>query len=206
MSAQPTAHDADRAASARPTAIGDAPTRIHHAAPASLTLTHAHDGGLVVFRIGMTVQRPLRPDLWGPVVIAMPRMIRELERNRDAAARGEEDDLGFLGAEYALGTHGPEVTQFWRTTAQLYAYAHMADRTHLPAWREFNARARTAPGAVGIWHETYAVPAAGIETLYGNGAVVGLGALTGTVPVLRRGRRARDRMGAASASGTVPAP
>lgn len=189
MSADPAARPADRPA------VGRTP----HAAPAAMTLTHAHEGDVVVFRIGMTVQRRLRPDLWGPVFVAMPRMIRELERNRDAAARGEVEDLGFLGAEYALGVHGPEVTQFWRSTTQLYAYAHMADRAHLPAWRAFNARARTTPGAVGIWHETYAVPASGIETLYGNGAVVGLGALTGTVPVMRRGRTARDRMGAASA-------
>src|SRR5699024_9254962 len=73
--------------------------------------------------------------------------------------------------------------------------AAMPDRAHLPAWRRFHQTARKHPGAVGIWHETYAVPAEGIETLYGNGGIVGLGKATGTVPVRRRGRAARERLG-----------
>ena len=66
---------------------------------------------------------------------------------------------------------------------------------HLPAWTAFNAAGRKHPGAVGIWHETFAVPASGVETLYGNGAQIGLGAATGTVEVSRRGARARTRLG-----------
>ena len=58
----------------------------------------------------------------------------------------------------------------------------------------FNRAVRSAPGAVGIWHETYAVPAAGIETMYVD-SVVGLGAATGTVPAGRRGNRAAQRLG-----------
>ena len=34
--------------------------------------THAHDGSLVLFQIGMRVNQPWRPDLWGPVFAAMP--------------------------------------------------------------------------------------------------------------------------------------
>jgi len=159
------------------------------------TMTHAWEGDLVVFHIGMTISKPHRVDLWMPVFLAMPRMLAELERNRAAAARGEAEDLGFLGARTLVGGRGPWVVQWWRSTEQLYAYSRMADRAHLPAWRAFNAAARRSPGAVGIWHETYAVPAGSVETLYGNGARVGLGAITGTVPVTRRGRAARDRLG-----------
>ncbi|WP_299519626.1 DUF4188 domain-containing protein, partial [uncultured Serinicoccus sp.] len=50
--------------------------------------THAHDGELVVFHIGMTIRKAHRPDLWLPVVRAMPRMLTELARNTEAAARG----------------------------------------------------------------------------------------------------------------------
>ena len=158
--------------------------------------THAYDAedGLVVFHIGMTLAKPLRIDQWGPVVRAMPRMIAELERNRDEAARGEAEDLGFLGSIYLVGGKGPWLVQYWRSVDQLYAYASDRTREHLPAWRAFTGAASRAPGAVGIWHETYVVPAGGIETLYGNGARVGLGAVAGTVPVERRGRRAKERL------------
>ena len=63
-------------------------------------------------------------------------------------------------------------------------------------WAAFNARARKAGAAVGIWHETYAVPAGAIETIYGGvGRPLGLAAVTGEVPVARRGDRAPDRIG-----------
>lgn len=159
------------------------------------TLTHAHEGDLVVFHIGMTIRKPHRPDLWGPVFLAMPAMLAELGQNRAAHERGEAEDLGFLAAYTLMGGSGPWVVQYWKSVEQLYAYAATPERLHLPAWRRFNQVARKHPGAVGIWHETYAVPADGIETLYGNGGVVGLGMSTGTVPVRRRGRSARERLG-----------
>lgn len=162
-------------------------------------LTHAHEGDLVVFHIGMTIHKPLRPDLWGPVFAAMPAMLAELTKNRAAHERGEADDLGFLGAQTLIGARGPWVVQYWKSVSQLYAYAAMTDRAHVPAWRRFNQVARKHPGAVGIWHETYAVPADGVETFYGNGGVVGLGTVAGTVPLLRRGRTARERLGSAVA-------
>lgn len=165
------------------------------------TLTHAHEGDLVVFHIGMTIRKPHRPDLWGPVFFAMPAMLAELEKNRAAHERGEAQDLGFLGAHTLIGASGPWVVQYWKSTEQLYAYSAMPDRAHLPAWRRFNQVARKHPGAVGIWHETFAVPAEGIETLYGNGGVVGLGKVAGTVPILRRGRTARERLGSSVGRG-----
>lgn len=157
--------------------------------------THAHDGGLVVFHIGMTIRKPHRPDQWLPVLTAMPPMLAELERNKAEAARGEATDLGFLGAETLLGGKGPWVVQYWRSVEQLYAYASLGDRAHVPAWRAFNKAARAHPEAVGIWHETFVVPPGGVETIYANGARIGLGAATGTVPAQHRGRAARDRLG-----------
>lgn len=161
----------------------------------STRTTHAHEGGLVVFHIGMTIQKWHRVDLWGPVFTAMPKMLAELERNKVAAERGDEEDLGFLGATTLVGASGPFVVQWWRSTELLYAYARRGESTHLPAWRAFNAAAHKNPGAVSIWHETYAVPEGHIETLYGAGAKVGLGKITGTVPALRRGKDARERLG-----------
>lgn len=156
--------------------------------------THAHEGGLVVFNIGMTCRKWHRVDLWGPVFMAMPRMIAELSRNRAQAARGEAEDLGFLGATTLMGGKGPWVVQYWRSVDDLYAYAHNSSARHLPAWKAFNKAARAHPDVVGIWHETYVVPDGGVETFYGNGGTVGLGALTGTVEAVRRGRTARERL------------
>lgn len=158
-------------------------------------LTHAHDGELAVFHIGMTIRKPHRPDLWIPVFAAMPPMITELYRNKAAAATGTADDLGFLGATTLFGLKGPWVVQYWRSVEHIYAYAHDTQRAHVPAWRAFNRAARTHPEGVGIWHETFAVPAGGIETMYANGAVIGLGSATGVVDARRRGQGARERLG-----------
>lgn len=159
------------------------------------SLTHAHEGGLVVFNIGMTIRRPHRVDAWLPVFAAMPRLLRELYANRDAVRRGESvQDLGFLGATGLMSAQGPWVTQYWRSVDHLYAYAHAQNLEHVPAWRAFNAAARRNPKAVGIWHETFAVPEGGVETLYANGALTGLGAATGVLPVGRRGTTARERL------------
>lgn len=174
-----------------------APTRPARTAPTRPpSTTHATTDDLVVFHIGMTVRAPWRPDLWGPVAAAMPRMIAELTRARDAHRRGErEDDLGFLHAEFLLGAKGPWVVQYWRSTEHLYAYARSAEGTHLPAWKAFNTAARSHPGAVGIWHETYTVPAENVETFYGNGAELGLARAVGSAPLGARGRTARQRLG-----------
>jgi hypothetical protein len=158
-------------------------------------VTHAYDGDLVVFHIGMTIRRPLRPDLWWPAFSAMPRMLAELEKRRQAADRGEADDVGFLGAQTLLGPKGPWVVQWWRSIDSLYDYAKNPEAAHLPAWRDFNRAARAHPGAVGIWHETYAVPAGAVESIYVGGAQTGFGRAVGTVPVGRRGRTARERLG-----------
>lgn len=160
------------------------------------SLTHAPVDGITVFHIGMTIHQLHRPDLWGPVFVAMPRMLAELHRARAAHERGEGEgeDLGFLHAELMFGATGPWVVQYWKSVEHLYAYARMSEKAHLPAWQRFNQVARRNPGAVGIWHETYDVPASGIETLYGNGAEVGLAKAVGTVPLLSRGKSARQRL------------
>lgn len=159
------------------------------------TTTHAHDDELVVFNIGMTLRKPHRPDLWWPVAAAMPPMLKELYENKAAAERGEAEHLGFLGAESLVSLKGPWIIQYWRSADHLYAYAHMRDREHLPAWRAFNTAARKNPGAAGIWHETYVIPAGGIESVYANGAEVGIGKALGMVPVAKRGTAARQRLG-----------
>jgi hypothetical protein len=152
--------------------------------PLSGRMTHEHDGELVVFLIGMRINRPWRPDLWLPVFGAMPRMLAELS---------QDPRSGLLGYRILLGAGGPTVVQYWSSAEKLQAYASAPEQQHRPAWTAFNRRARTAPGAVGIWHETYVVERA--EAIYVAVPSMGLGAATSTVPVGRRTERAAQRLG-----------
>jgi len=151
--------------------------------------THEYDGDLVVFLIGMRINKPWRPDLWLPVFNAMPGMLAELSKDKDS---------GLLGYRLAIGAGGPLVVQYWSSAEKLYAYASERNAAHRPAWAEFNRRARKAPGAVGIWHETYVVDRA--ESIYAGMPVSGLAAATSSVPVARRGESAKERLGARQAA------
>lgn len=146
-------------------------------------VTHQHEGPLVVFLIGMRVNRIFRPDLWMPVFMAMPRMLAELSADSSS---------GLLGYRITVGAGGPLVIQYWKTPEQLYAYAGDTSAEHRPAWAEFNRRARKVPGAVGIWHETYAVDRA--ESMYVGMPVTGLAAATGSREAAA-GSRAAQRLG-----------
>jgi hypothetical protein len=142
----------------------------------------------------MRVNRWWRVDQWLPAAAAMPKMIRELYAAKAAAEQGQGRDPGFLGHRLLIGGRGPTVVQYWRTVGDIYSYAASADREHRPAWTAFNARARRSPGAVGIWHETYAVPAGGHESIYVAMPPTGLAAATAVVPVASRGETARERL------------
>lgn len=147
--------------------------------------THDGDGeGVVVFLIGMRVNHWWRVDRWLPVFLAMPRMLVELHRDPSS---------GFLGARTLMGAGGPTVVQHWRSVEDLYAYASDPGRAHRPAWGAFNRRARDGRGAVGIWHETYAVPAGGHESMYVDVPVIGLAAAVGSRPVASAPTSARTR-------------
>lgn len=147
--------------------------------------THDHPGELVVFLIGMRINKPWRPDLWGPVFTAMPKMLAELARDPES---------GFLGSRLSMTADGPMVVQYWDSQEKLYAYASKPDAEHRPAWTRFNAMARRSPGAVGIWHETYVVARA--DSIYAHMSPVGLAKVTGHVPVGRHRERAAERLAA----------
>lgn len=139
----------------------------------------------VVFLVGMRVNRWRRLRSWWPVVAAMPRMLRELE-----AA-----DAGLLGARVFRSGRVFLVVQYWRSAEELGSFARNSDFSHASAWGAFNKTA-AAGGDVGIFHETYVVPADRIETIYGNMPPFGLGKAHGTVDrALRAGRgEARRRL------------
>ncbi|HLT59908.1 MAG TPA: DUF4188 domain-containing protein [Microlunatus sp.] len=159
--------------------------------------THAYEGELVVFLIGMTINKPWRPDLWGPVFRAMPGMLRELSTDPDS---------GLLGYRLTLEGINPTLIQYWSSLDKLYAYASATEAKHRPAWSAFNARARKHPTAVGVWHETYLVQRA--ESVYSGTPSLGLAKATSRVPVLSKGNVARQRIAAGAtahrATGATP--
>lgn len=144
----------------------------------------AYDGELVVFLIGMRINSALKVREWLPVARAMGPMLRELSKDKDS---------GLLGFRTLPTWRGVTLVQYWESVAKLQAFANDTGRTHRPAWVEF-FRNSYKSGAVGIWHETYVVPAGNTETIYGNMPLLGLGRVQGVVPVGKRGDTAAERL------------
>lgn len=157
-------------------------------------MTHRWDGELVVFHIGMTINKWWRPDQWMPLMSDMPKMLRELSTDPDS---------GLLGFTMLLGARGPYLVQYWSSLDKLYTYASAPAQEHRPAWTRFNKRARTVPGAVGIWHETHVVERA--ETIYVATPPMGLPRATETVPIASRHDRARARVADGRTGAATPA-
>ena len=148
-------------------------------------ITDTHSGPLVVFIIGLRINYFLKPGKWLPVVRAMGPMIAEL--SADPAS-------GFMGAEILRkGLRTVCMVQYWRDFERLEAYARDRDRNHWPAWSAFN-KAVGNDGTVGIFHETYCVPAGGFETVQVNMPPFGLARFTGGQPATGSRNAARERM------------
>lgn len=143
------------------------------------------EGDFVVFLIGMRINKLRKIHQWLPVARAMPRMLKELSA---------KPELGLLGHHLWLGGRNLLVVQYWRTLDQLMHYAHDRDAAHLPAWRDFNRRTAKS-AAVGIWHETYHVPAGRHESIYVNMPRFGLGQAAEIVEARGRRRTAAGRLG-----------
>jgi hypothetical protein len=126
------------------------------------------DDQIVVFAIGMRINRLWKVWRWLPVFWAMAPMLRELM---------SDSGHGLLSTRTSFGWRQVTLLQHWRSVEALQAYAHAA--THLGAWQRFNAAIGTS-GDVGIWHETYAVPQGHLESVYVNMPRYGLG-IAGTL-------------------------
>ncbi|MFJ9418379.1 DUF4188 domain-containing protein [Streptomyces sp. NPDC101227] len=154
--------------------------------PVQGRMTADGDGEVVVFLVGMRVNSWWAVRSWLPVLLAMPRMIKEQARDRTR---------GMLGYRVLPGLRNFTVLQYWESKEKLLAYAGDQDGEHRPAWAAYNRRAWAGRGGVGIWHETYVVPAGSYESVYVGMPPYGLGAARGVVPVGRRGERAAERLG-----------
>jgi hypothetical protein len=152
-------------------------------------LTATMDGDFVVFLIGMRINKPFMIHKWLPVAAAMPQMIRELEQN---------PELGFIHAELWF-SRTVIMVQYWRSMAQLIAYAKNREARHLPAWHAFNKTVGSG-GSVGIWHETYAVSPGCYENVYVNMPRFGLGRAGSLQPATAGRQSAEARLAATGAA------
>ncbi|WP_217167841.1 DUF4188 domain-containing protein [Streptomyces sp. AC512_CC834] len=150
-------------------------------------VTAAAEGDVVVFLIGMRINRWRAVRHWLPAVAAMLRMLKELSKDGDSGLLGHR---GLGGG----GSRVQSIVQYWESSEKLLAYASDQGGQHRPAWAAFNRRVRGSNGAVGIWHETYVVPAGSYESIYVDMPPAGLGEAWGVEPVSRRGERAAQRL------------
>jgi hypothetical protein len=110
-------------------------------------MTHDYDGDLVVFLIGMRINRPWRPDLWLPVFSAMPAMLAELSKDKDS---------GLLGYRLTLGAGGPLLVQYWNshessTTMQATATRPIAQHGPRSTAERGRFRVRSGSGTRPMW-------------------------------------------------------
>ncbi len=168
--------------------------------------------GLVLFHIGMRINRIREPRTWVPV-LHIPRMLRELTAHAE---------LGLLSFEVYRSGRTVLVVQYWRDFDALNPWARSADAPHRPG-RAVLARLRRAellgsvrrrPAPAGVarvqpggpsqrrrWGlpRDFVIGAGGSETVYVDMPVMGLARATRHGPIERRGQSAAHRLDPATA-------
>lgn len=141
---------------------------------------------VTVFLIGMRANRWWRIGRVFSVASAMPPMLRHLMTNPDA---------GMLGYQQWFG-RTTLLLSYWRSPEHLQRFAAASDAPHLGPWRRFQ-KVLAGGGDVGVWHETYQVPAVDCETVYSDMPIFGLARASGHVPIGPGMNTAKQRLGRA---------
>ena len=138
--------------------------------------------GMVVFIIGMRINKWRAVHKWLPVMVAMPAMIKELAIHKE---------LGCLSSENFFKLPLTFMVQYWRSEEELHAYSK--GQKHLTAWKTFNQKARNND-AVGIYHETYIISPGHSESIYVNMPEFGLAKAFGRKAITSANSSARQRL------------
>jgi hypothetical protein len=139
---------------------------------------------VVVFLIGMRINRLRAVRKWLPVMREMGPMLKTLYQH---------PEKGLLHAETFLMWRGIMQVQYWRSFEALERFARSKDEPHAAAWQRF-MRNVGGDGTVGIFHETYVIQPGAAETIYGNMPVFGLAAATEHVAATGARATARARL------------
>ncbi len=113
----------------------------------------------------------------------MPKMLRHLMTHPDA---------GLLGFHSWFG-RTTIIVSYWRTAEDIQRFAADPDAPHAAPWREF-MKQTAGSGDVGIWHETYVVPAGNYEGIYSDMPRFGMAVAGEHVPVGKGSQTWRQRM------------
>ena len=155
--------------------------------------TADYDQPFVVFVIGMRINRLWQFWKWIPVAMAMGPMLKTLFAH---------PEKGFLGVHTHLSWRTITTIQYWKSFDHLERFARDKDDPHLEPWRRFNKKVRDS-NAVGIFHETYMVPARQFEAIYVNMPAYGLAKATARVEASGKRETARKRIGGDGAAAPV---
>lgn len=148
---------------------------------------------VTVFLIGMRANRWWKARRITRVASSMTVMMRHLATHPDS---------GLLGSEQWFG-RTTILLSYWESPEHLRRFAADKDSPHLGPWRTFMKQV-AGSGDVGVWHETYQVPASGIEVVYNGMPLFGLAKATSHVPVRPGRNTAKQRMGSAVRTAPVP--
>ena len=151
--------------------------------------TAGMDGEFVVFLIGMRFNKLWKVHRWMPVFVAMPKMLRVLQKN---------PDRGLLNARLSWAGRTITTIQYWRSFEHLERFARDANDPHLAPWRKFNKKIG-ASGDVGVFHETFKVQPGNFESIYSNMPTMGLAAAGTHLSVTEARDAARQRMAESAA-------
>lgn len=141
---------------------------------------------VVIFLIGMRVNKWWAIHQWWPVFMAMPAMLKELYTRKE---------LGFRSLEMTVNFRTILLVQYWKSFEDLKAYAR--GPIHLKAWRHFYKKVSQSK-AVGIYHETYQLSPGKYECFYANMPVFGLAKAIGHKEVTIQYQSAEKRMNTSS--------
>ncbi len=147
---------------------------------------------VTVFLIGMRANRWWKIGTVARAAAAMPPMLRHLAA--DPAS-------GMLSFERWLG-RTTILVSYWESPEHLRKFAADRESPHLAPWRRFMKEV-AGTGDVGVWHETYQVPAGGIEVVYNGMPRFGLAKATKHVPVGPGTNTAKQRMSRSGGRGAV---
>jgi Domain of unknown function (DUF4188) len=157
------------------------------------------DGEFVVFLIGARLNRLRSANRMRRVGAQMSKMQRTL---------AQHPELGCLHTQNWFGRTSIAV-QYWRDFESVERFARDSDLPHLQPWREFNRLIREG-GDIGVWHETFLVPAGSHESVYVNMPLFGLAAAgrlesvnAASTAARRLGRQPAGAAASSSSSGTL---